>query len=289
MVNEEQKTIKEMLSNKQLYDFIRQNLRQSLPSVGFSEKFAGELTEDLDCINVSTFQNKYSEELGRVFTIGFFQAIVPEYFEQYVIPEIPKSDKFLDIGCGTGILISRLAKTGKFNKLTGIDVLTYPEWKIFSGKNIDFQIVDDKNFPFLLGKLKPDSITLTWTLHHMKIKEQCKYLEIIFSNMKKGSKLVILEDAYSDDLQPENGKDKYEKFMKWNKESRKKIMSIYDWVANRILAQRAEVSIPFTYRTMEEWIQLGEKIGFRCFSKKFIGFPDKRDINTPQSLVVFEK
>jgi SAM-dependent methyltransferase len=289
MGSEEQKIISSILSDQKLYKFIASNLKQGLPSIGFSADLVKELTENLHRLDVEEFIEKHSQELDEVFTIGFFQNIVPAYFEKYVIPEIPQSDKFLDIGCGTGILISRLADIGNFKKLTGIDILSYPEWSQFSKNNIDFKIVENNNFLAFLSEYKPDSITLTWTLHHMQAEEQIEYLRRIFSNMKAGSKLVILEDAYSKIMNPENGMDKYEKFMGWDEESRKKIMSVYDWVANRVLAQRAEVPIPFGYRTMEEWISLGEQVGFKCFSRRFIGFPDKRDISTPQSLIVLDK
>lgn len=66
-------------------------------------------------------------------------------------------------------------------------------------------------------------------------------------------------------------------------------MAIYDWVANRILAKREKVPMPFSYRDLEMWVSLTEKIGFTTITKRFIGFPDNRDINTPQSLLIIEK
>src|SRR3989339_465882 len=244
MDSQDQKIIGNMLSDEKIYGFIVHNLKQTLPSIGFSVGLTEELTENLRNLNIQKFFDKYSQELDEVFTVGFFKKIVPAYFEKYVIPEIPNSDNFLDVGCGTGILINRLAKTNSFNKLIGIDVLRYPEWESYSGKNNSFQIVNDNQFPAFLKAYKPDSIALTWTLHHMRTEEQSEYLELIFSNIKEGSKLVILEDSYSETLQPENGQKKYKEFMSWNEESRKKIMSVYDWIANRILAQRIKVSIP---------------------------------------------
>ena len=123
----------------------------------------------------------------------------------------------------------------------------------------------------------------------MRYDEQERYLKTIFGIMKPGSKIIILEDSYSEELPPENGEDRWRAFMKWPQDDRRKIMSVYDWVANRVLAKREHVPIPFGYRTMEEWIRLCEEVGFKLNSKKFIGFPSQRDINTPQSLIIFEK
>ena len=77
--------------------------------------------------------------------------------------------------------------------------------------------------------------------------------------------------------------------MEWNPNQRKNIMSVYDWVANRVLAQREKVPIPCAYRTLEEWSNILEKKGFKTVMQKFIGFPNDRDINSPQSLIVAEK
>lgn len=284
-----QATINIYLADEDICGFVKANLKQTLPSIGFSDQLVRELVNNLGQLDAEEFIKKHSVELDKVFTGGFFQDIVPRYFEKYVIPEIPSSQRFLDIGCGTGILIKRLSKIGKFGQLTGIDVLAYPEWEVRAGEYIKFQIISEEEFPGFLADYQPDSIALTWTLHHMPEFEQKKYISLVFSNMKAGSKLVILEDAYSETLPPENGLEKYEQFMKWDKESRKKIMSVYDWIANRVLAQREDVPVTFTYRTMEEWIELFESVGFKCQSRKFIGFPDERDINTPQSLMVFER
>lgn len=97
---------------------------------------------------------------------------------------------------------------------------------------------------------------------------------------------MVLEDSYSTELPPENDIGVYDFFMKFNEDDRRKIMGVYDWVANKVLAQRDKVDIPLTYRTLEEWEKLFMDIGFKIIKKKFIGFPEKRDINTPQSLLI---
>jgi len=77
--------------------------------------------------------------------------------------------------------------------------------------------------------------------------------------------------------------------MNLDSSERKIVMSTYDWIANRILARRKSVPIPFGYRTLEDWQKLCKEIGYKTIDKVFIGFPDKRDINTPQSLLIIGK
>jgi SAM-dependent methyltransferase len=286
-VKQEQEIISSFLSDLELRDFVDSNLRKSLVSIGFSEKLADTLTRGSG-FDVKWFQKEFSKELEEVYRIGFFQKFVPAYFEKFVIPEIPPG-RILDVGCGTGILIKKLAESASFKDLTGIDINEYPEWKSFEAHGIHFEVVTEEQFSEFLKTHQPDSVTLTWALHHMRYEEQARYLRMIFEAMQLGSKLIILEDSYSEGLPPENGEDRWRAFMKWSEDDRRKIMSVYDWVANRVLAQRKHVPIPFGYRTMEDWIRLCEEGGFKLIKTRFIGFPDQRDINTPQSLIIFQR
>ncbi len=290
----EQDVISKLLSDQRLADFIFSNLNQSLRSIGFSDELVGDLADSLGMISVATFDvekfgNTHKRELEEVYSIGFFQKYVPEYFSKYVVPITPKGGKIIDVGCGTGILAKLYAESGSFDKVTGIDIDPYPEWDSFAKSDVRFKVVKETEFIDFLEKERPDSLSITWTLHHMEFDEQKRYLKYIYEIMKNGSRAVILEDSYSTDLIPENGADLYAAFMSLPPNDRTSVMSVYDWVANRVLAQRNKVPIPFGYRTMEEWEALFTEVGFKKASSKFIGFPDHRDINTPQSIMVFEK
>ncbi len=278
-----------LLSDSDLADFILENLRSSLSSIGFSKLFLDELLSSLGTLDVNVFGEKWKRELQEKYSTGFFQDLVPKYFSDYVVPMTPSASKIVDVGCGTGILDKLYAEDGRFGTVIGIDINRYPEWAIFQNEKIRFDVIKEDTFTSFLNIEKPDSIVLTWALHHMEYDEQERYLGYIYENLKSGARVVILEDSYSTLFSPENGADKYGKFMEWNIEQRKKIMSVYDWVANRVLAQREQEPIPCTYRTLEEWGDVLEKSGFMIVIQKFIGFPSNRDINTPQSLIVVEK
>ncbi|MCA9485820.1 MAG: hypothetical protein KC506_03170, partial [Nanoarchaeota archaeon] len=101
--------------------------------------------------------------------------------------------------------------------------------------------------------------------------------------------VVALEDSFSTELVPKEDIGVYDSFSKLSNEEKVSTMSIFDWVANRILERRDKIPIPFGYRTLEDWQALFEKIGFKVIKKIFIGFPENRDVNTPQSLIVVRK
>lgn len=285
----EHKEILDKIANKKIYDYVMDNLQSSLSSIGFSDEFVDYFVNNFSELNFEDFYNKFGEEITKVYDIGFFQNIVPEYFNKEVISHIPESNTILDLGCGTGILIHSLSNNQKFKKLIGIDINKYAEWEQFKNPKIEFRIIAENEFEDFLKKTQPDNVVLTWTLHHMNYEEQSRYLKEIFKIINNGSRLIILEDSYSEELLPRSGKIIYDSFMELNSSERKIVMSIYDWIANRILARRKSVPIPFGYRTLEEWQNLCEGIGYKTIEKVFIGFPDKRDINTPQSFLIVEK
>lgn len=290
----EQDIISKFLGDQKLADFIFSNLRQSLKSIGFSAELIANLIDSLAKIGVSTFDiekfgDTHKKELREVYTIGFFQKFVPDYFSKYVVSVTPIRGKIVDVGCGTGILAKLYAESKNFDEVIGIDINPYPEWDMFAKSNIRFQVVKENDFIDFLSKEQPDSLSITWTLHHMEFDEQKRYLEYIYKIMKNGSRAIILEDSYSTVLTPENGTDLYNQFISLSVGDRTKAMSVYDWIANRVLAQRNKVPIPFGYRTVEKWESLFAEVGFKKVSEEFIGFPENRDINTPQSIMVFEK
>jgi SAM-dependent methyltransferase len=280
--------IRGMLSDDKVRNFVVTNLKNSLKSIGYSEELVDDLISFLDNLDIGGFQKANKEELKKIHTIGFFRKIVPAYFIEHVIPHIPSSEKILDIGCGTGILASKLAESGKFKKIMAIDINEYPEWNLFASEKTSFYVVKQEEFDDFFIKNKPNTVVLTWTLHHMEYEEQKEYLSKMYEAVDR-LVVVALEDSYSEKLQPRKDIGVYAEFMDLTKEERKNFMSICDWIANRVLEMRDKIPIPFAYMTLEEWEKLFQDVGYNVKSKRFIGFPDKRDINTPQSLIVAEK
>jgi len=281
--------IRNYLKNETVRRHVFENLHASLMDIGFIKEAIDNLLADLQNLDPEIYSRTFKDELEEKYRIGFFQKYVPEYFFENIVKITPKTKKIIDIGCGTGILAKLLASNGVAETVVGIDINPYPEWKEFESDTITFKEVHEDQIISFLQSEKPDVVFITWTLHHMNYSEQLRYIKYISDVLVSGSRLVLLEDSYSTKHSPKFGKLKWENFMSLSLTERHMVMSIFDWVANRILAQRSKVPIPCTYRTMEDWEKVFTENGFEVETESYIGFPDKRDINTPQSLIIFKR
>lgn len=280
--------IRSVLANAKLKKYIFIDIQSSLHSIGFSKRFTKDLIKALEEDRIQKFRREHREEIKKKYAIGFRQKIAPDFLENEVIPHIPPSKFIMDIGCGTGALSYRLSKYDRFKKIIGVDIAKYPEWKLFYNSKMEFAQIDPNSFEKVLKSYQPHTITLTWSLHHMPATMQKKYLQKIHEALPRGGKVIVLEDAYSIEKNPLNGVKIWKRFMKLNQNERQKVMSVLDWIANKVLSGRRKIPMPYSFRTVEEWTKLCMAVGLRVKSR-FLGFPDKRDINVPQALLVLEK
>lgn len=281
--------VQDVLSDEKLHTFVTTSLRESMAKLGFSEPLMDEFLGNITNLNLPTFIEKHKDELARVQLGHFFDELVPRYFEEYVIPEVPSGGKVFDLGCGRGTLIRSLVERGQNEEIVGIDIKATPEWEAIVRDHVRLEVVQEDGFLPFLAKEQPDIVTATWVFHHMEFDQQKRYLDSVYQVLKKGATVVILEDSYSEVLPPESGKERCEAFMKLDVAERRKVMGAFDWIANRVFSMRTTMPVPFAYRTLEGWKELFEEVGFTVTKTRFLGFPDNRDVNTAQSVLVAVK
>ncbi|MBI4043654.1 MAG: class I SAM-dependent methyltransferase [Candidatus Diapherotrites archaeon] len=268
--------------------YIFEDVNASLHSIGFSKVFRKDLIKALEKDQIKKFRNKHFNEITKKYVIGFRQKVAPSFLENEFIPHIPSAKLIIDVGCGTGALPYRLSKYNRFKKIIGVDVTQYPEWKLFSNAKTEFIQINPNSLENILKSFHPDVVTLTWSLHHMPKINQKSYLQGIYDALPNEGKVIILEDSYSTKKRPLKGARTWAKFMRLKPRERQKVMSMLDWVANKVLSGRAKIPMPYSYRTTEEWTKLCERMGYRVKTRYF-GFPNKRDINNPQALIQLTK
>lgn len=286
---EYQDVVRDVLSNDKLRQLVAANLQVSMSGIGFSESFIKEFLDNIITLELSAFIEKHKAELQRVEIGHFFGEVVPDYFEKYIVPEVPSVRKVLDLGCGPAVLIKLLIKRGMNEEIVGMDIKASPEWQSLASDKVRFEVVQENDFLPFLEKEQPDTVTATWVFHHMEYDQQERYLRSIYKVLKKGAEMVVLEDAFSVTLRPELGQKYHNEFLKLSSEERHRIMGTNDWIANRVFSMRTTMPVPFAYRTLEDWKKIFEESGFTVTKTRFLGFPTPRDVFNPQSVLVAHK
>ncbi len=114
--------------------------------------------------------------------------------------DAPENATLLDVMCGPGYLLGKIAEKRPDLKLTGVDIddryiehgrKTYPTAEFIKGDVLNWQ--PDELF---------DMVLCTGSLHHVSYEEQEQALANMASMAKPGG-LVIISDAYVDDYENE--------------------------------------------------------------------------------------
>ena len=140
------------------------------------------------------------------------------------------------------------------------------------------------------AKNSMSTIILSMVLHHLKSLDQRSLVKNIISSLKKGGRIILIEDTYPKIKSIKGCNSNISNFLKFNSEKKKKILSFYDWFGNRLMRNRDNTSLAFNFKTMEEWKKFFEKYGMTQINSEFIKeAPSNPDIFPPKAIMVFQK
>ncbi len=134
----------------------------------------------------------------------------------------------LDIGCGTGVVVSQLIKKYKFKKAFGCDIENYLIEPINFKLQTDPHVIPFKNNTFDIGLFND-------VLHHIDFNGQ----KILIKESMRVSKKVLIFELIPGII---------------NKTG--------DYVLNKI--HNPNMKIPFTYRDIDGWKSLFKNLGYKC-------------------------
>lgn len=142
---------------------------------------------------------RYFNFLSHFYDLGLYYYFGPLYKKTINLIESESKNslkngiKFLDIACGTGLTLKRLAKKYPKSIFYGVDVspgmLKVAKGRNKSRNNINLLLEDAESLPFKDGFF--DFIVLSETLHHLE--DPNRFFEEMLRVLKKGGYFLLME------------------------------------------------------------------------------------------------
>ncbi|EKE10624.1 MAG: hypothetical protein ACD_15C00225G0008 [uncultured bacterium] len=218
-----------------------------------------------------------------------------DMFLEMMEKELDRVKIALDFGCGKLAFLKELAENNKkIKKMIGIDPISQPVLGDLDAR-IDFQRS--------LVAIKKESVDLAiikLVLHHLRRSEEVReILQKIGSVLRPKGRLVIFEESFPEHDYKSNETIDYlekiglkpseatEEFMSLVKEDKVKFLFLNDWIMN---VQNNYMPWTGLYKSMEQWRELAESVGFKEKESHFVGAIKHRKRKQGMTVyMVFEK
>lgn len=292
----------EALRNEKVTEFVKGTLQENYRNFfKHHEKEAQEMIEDafqLLIVNaniskrISKFSDKadndYIQVLNGAFTYVYnaiFQKKNPLFWfnQEYIkykrdvrserdfeqIEKFIKNQTVLDFGCGTNYFALKLKKEG-FKVLT-TDILDY---RAQETKDLSFQkMANPADVPY--SDEKVDTVIIKTVFHHV----EDFYIPLILRNLPKSTtRLIIKEDVIQPFSSVEGLKEarskqpRLKKYLLMDKNSQLQTLILFDFFGNAIAQGILEMSLPFNFKTVDQWKKIIETNNFKVVKTILSGF-----------------
>ncbi|MFH1776839.1 MAG: methyltransferase [Candidatus Omnitrophota bacterium] len=209
--------------------------------------------------------------------------------ELELIQQHISSGTFVDVGGGyPGALVNAIANDPRVEKVIVTDIEEeYAQSQ--DGPTILFITHFQDNIFYVPLPPIADTILLKYVLHHINNARLKKFLQDIFRVLKPGGRVIIFEDSYSEHMPPELGNSQLiEKFSGLSNAQKTKFLRFSDWFSNRVAIGIPGIPMPFNFKSIEQWQNIFEEIGFHV-EPQYIGFLENKAHQVPLAFMVLTK
>jgi len=207
-------------------------------------------------------------------------------YAKSLLPHI-KEGVLLDFGAGDVQLVSTLVGLDStITQAYATDIFPYVPASTHPKISFLQQATPDST-PF--NKESIDTVILSTVLHHITPDVRRSLISHLYSILKPGGRVILVEDSFPL-TSPEARNDLEAAFFSLSPKQRKDALCFLDWWGNRLMKNRAEIPLPCTFKTTEEWVFFFKDFNFTPIKNDFEGFPPiYTHMVSPKAILVFEK
>lgn len=219
--------------------------------------------------------------------LEYFRKIKVKNLAKRIVKNISK-EPLADVGGRTDDLVEQILILNKNIKISYVTDL-FPFIKISKNPKINF-IVQPSATKIPFEKNSVGTVIMCMVLHHLSDWQQKEMIKNLFSYLKIGGKMIIIEDTFPKNIPLDDYDLTTKKFMKFSFSERKHILYFYDWFGNKIMRGRDDMPFFHSYKTMDKWKETFNGFGLKQIESEFIKEnKDYPDIFPPKGIMVFQK
>lgn len=182
--------------------------------------------------------------------------------------EINKGTRYMDMGCGSGVVAQTMKNTNNLQHALLVDVLDYRDVTVKEDQQLEFELFQ-RPYKTINTSHTYDLITITNVLHHSNVpftvfETACKYL-------KTGGHLLIIESCIGitknetlkyvtqpaiphQNVFTETGeiKEDHNKYLELSPREKMIYGVFFDWLYNRIFVSE-KINTPYNFGTIKNW------------------------------------
>lgn len=201
-----------------------------------------------------------------------------DMFLQMIESEAGGVESVLDFGCGKLAFLKNMAEKNKdIKEMIGIDSKSKPDLE-----KLDSRIKFKRNLA-AVKNLSADLVVVKLVLHHLAEGEIIEKLKDIKRILKPSGRLIVFEETfpervegkleiskrYLNELGMEVASEVTDDFLSLPREEKRAFLFLNDWLIN--LQNASYMPWTLEYKSMEEWQNVVESVGFVLKRKVFLG------------------